>query len=204
VRDGLRWIAPVLDVESQWPEMLPRLLNPAHVTKGRLLLGDEEFADRVAALIQKRGPMSSKQIADVLTAKGLTEGNSSSITNSVVFALKRSGRFEDRGKGWIVRSRPQPSRPPSKYFKVRTERRRREMPDRLPPATTVERLPAPQRQRDDPLETYYTIREVAEHLNVHQNTVRQACWSGELAYRRVGRSLRILKSAFEKWLSGRR
>jgi excisionase family DNA binding protein len=78
------------------------------------------------------------------------------------------------------------------------------MSERLPPAEGTERLPAPRRKRDDALETYYSIREVSEHLNVHHHTVWRACSSGELPFKRVGRNLRIPKSAIEKWLGGRR
>jgi excisionase family DNA binding protein len=79
------------------------------------------------------------------------------------------------------------------------------MPE-MPQADAVERLPVRRssRTRQDELETYYTIREVAEHLNLHHNTVRRACWCGELPYKRVGRTVRIPKSAIEKWLGGRR
>jgi excisionase family DNA binding protein len=54
------------------------------------------------------------------------------------------------------------------------------------------------------LETYYTIGEVAEQLNIHHHTVRRACSTGELPHKRVGRSIRIPKSAIEKWLGGKR
>jgi excisionase family DNA binding protein len=207
VKDGLRWIAPVLDVDEQWPEMLPRLLNPSHLTKGRLLLSDEEFADRVAQLIQERGAMSSKQIAHVMTAERLAEGDSVAITSSTVFALKRCGRFEHRGNGWVIRRRPEPARPRSHYETTRVETRRREVQDRLPLPAAARQLPeryANSRRRAEPLEPHYTIREVAEQLNLHQQTVWRACASGELTYRRVGRNVRIAKSAIEKWLGNRR
>ena len=207
VRDGLRWIAPVLDVDLQWPEMLPRLLDPAHVTKGRLLLSDEECADRVAALIQERGAMRSKEIANVLSAERRAEGDSVAITSSVVYALKRSGRFENRGKGWVISKRPEPPTPRSRYMEARVETRRREAPDRLPPPTAVEQLSersGKARRRGEPLETFYAIKDVAKQLDVHEHTVRRAISSGELSCRRVGRNLRISKSAIEKWLNGRR
>lgn len=48
-------------------------------------------------------------------------------------------------------------------------------------------------------ETYYTIRQVADRLNVHYQTIWEMVKRGELESIRVRTAIRIPESALAKW-----
>lgn len=50
------------------------------------------------------------------------------------------------------------------------------------------------------MDSYYTVRQVAEKANVHTDTVRKLVNSGKLEAVKFGGSLRISESAFNRYI----
>ena len=61
-----------------------------------------------------------------------------------------------------------------------------------------------ERRRGDTLSPLYSVREVAEQLGVHPETIRRQIHEGRLEAVRVGRLLRIPKEALEALLDAQR
>jgi excisionase family DNA binding protein len=61
-----------------------------------------------------------------------------------------------------------------------------------------------ERRRGDTLSPLYSVREVAEQLGVHPETIRRHIHEGRLEAVRVGRLLRIPKEALETLLDEQR
>lgn len=50
------------------------------------------------------------------------------------------------------------------------------------------------------MEQYYTLKQVLAKLNVDRKVVYEACWRGELQYRKIGRQYRFTDEAITQWL----
>jgi excisionase family DNA binding protein len=53
------------------------------------------------------------------------------------------------------------------------------------------------------IERHYTVRQLAERLEVHPETIRREAARGHLRLIRIGRELRFAESAVREWLASK-
>ncbi len=51
------------------------------------------------------------------------------------------------------------------------------------------------------MDTFLTIREAAERLAVHPDTIRRAIWRRDLSHYRMGRAVRIRTADLDAWVA---